>query len=51
MGQLFWLSPKLRDFRGFRHAKTPEITEFLKNRPIFEGKSLKMGTFFGQNHP
>ena len=28
MGQLFWLSPKLRDFRGFRHAK--------KNREIFE---------------
>ena len=45
MGQLFWLSPKWHDFRGFRHAKTPKITEFLKNRPIFEGKSLKMGTF------
>ena len=51
MGQLFWLSPKLRNFRGFRHAKTPKITEFLKYRPIFEGKSLKMGTLFGQNHP
>ena len=32
-------------------AKAPKITEFLKNRPIFEGKSLKMGTLFGQNHP
>ena len=51
MGQLFWLSPKLRDFRGFRMAKTPKMAEFLKNRPIFEGKSLKMGTLFGQNHP
>ena len=51
MGQFFWLSPKLRDFWGFHHAKTPKITEFLKNRPIFEGKSLKMGTLFGQNHP
>ena len=43
----FWLSPKLHDL----HAKTPKIAEFLKNRPIFEGKSLKMGTIFGQNHP
>ena len=48
MGQLFWLSPKLRDFR---HAKTQKIAKFLKNRPIFEAKSLKMGTLFGQNHP
>ena len=48
MGQLFWLSPKLRDFH---HVKTQKIMEFLKNRPIFEGKSLKMGTLFGQNHP
>ena len=46
MGQLIWLSPKLRDFRGFRMAKTPKIAEFLKNRPIFE-----MGILFGQNHP
>ena len=51
MGQLFWLNPKLRDFWGFRHAETPKIMEFLKNRPIFEGKSLKMGTLFGLNHP
>ena len=51
MGQLFWLSPKLRDIRDFHHAKTLKIAEFLKNRPIFEGKSLKMGTLFGQNHP
>ena len=51
MGQLFWLSPKLRDFWGFRHVKTPKIVEFLKNRLIFEEKSLKMGTLFGQNHP
>ena len=48
MGQPFWLSPKLHDFRGFRHAKTPKVTEFLKNRPIFEGKSLKMGTFLAK---
>ena len=48
MGQLFWLSPNLRDFR---HAKTPKIAEFWKNRPIFEGKSLKMGTLFGQKLP
>ena len=47
MGQLFWLSPKLIcDFRGF--GQTPK---FLKNRPTFEGKSLKMGTLFDQNHP
>ena len=51
MGQLFWLSPKLRDFCGFRMAKTPKIVEFLKNRPIFEGKSLKIGTLSGQNPP
>ena len=46
MGQLFWLSPKLRDVRGFR--QNPKIAKFLKNRPTFEGKSLKMGTLFGQ---
>ena len=51
MGELFWLSPKLCDFGGFRHAKTPKMAEFLKNRPNFKGKSLKMGTLFGQNHP
>ena len=50
MGQLFWLSPKLLDFRGFHHAKTPKIVKFLKNRPIFEGKPLKISTLFGQNH-
>ena len=48
MGQLFWLSPKLPDFWGFCHAKTLKIAEFLKNRPIFEGKSLKMGTFLAK---
>ena len=32
MGQLFWLSPKLRDFR---HAKTPKIAEFLKKIGLF----------------
>ena len=46
MGQLFWLSPKLRDFQGFRHAKTPKLQNFWKNRPIFEVKSLKMGMGF-----
>ena len=51
MGQLLWLSPKLCDCWGFHQAKTQKIVEFLKNRPIFEGKSLKMGTLFGQNHP
>ena len=40
MGQLFWLSSKLRDFRGFRHVKTPKklrnfwkIGLFLKENP------------------
>ena len=30
MGQLFWLIPKLRDFRGFRYAKTSKIAEFFE---------------------
>ena len=51
MGQLFWLSPKLRDFQGFRHAKNPKIAEFWKNRPIFEGKSLKNGYPFWPKSP
>ena len=41
MGQLFWLSPKLRDFRGFRMAKTPKIADFLKKKAYFWRKILK----------
>ena len=48
MGQLFWLSPKICDFRGFRHAKTLKIVEFWKNRPIFEGKSVKWVPFLAK---
>ena len=36
---------------GFRVAKTQKIAKFLKNGPIFQDKSLKMGTLFCQNHP
>ena len=44
----FLTEPK---FAGFRMAKTPKITNLLKNGPIFQEKSLKMGTLFCQNHP
>ena len=47
MRQLFCLSP---NFRGFRMAKTPKIAKVLKNGPIFQEKTLKMGTLFCQNH-
>ena len=48
MGQTFLTEPKLS---GFCMVKTPKITKFLKNEPIFQEKSLKMGTLFCQNHP
>ena len=38
-------------FSGFRMAKTPKIAKFLKNGPIYQEKSLIMGTLFCQNHP
>ena len=47
-GLTFLIKPK---FLGFRMAKTPKITKVLKNGPIFQEKSLKMFTFFWQNHP
>ena len=47
-GSTFLTEPK---FLGLRMAKTLKITNFLENRPIFQEKSLKMGTFFCQNHP
>ena len=34
-------------FSGFRMAKTPKIAK----SPIFQEKSLKMGTLLCQNHP
>ena len=36
----FLTEPK---FSGFRMAKTPKITKFLKNGPIFQEKNLKNG--------
>ena len=50
-GSSFLTEPQITDFRGFRMAKTPKIAKFFKNRAISEGKSLKMGTLFGLNHP
>ena len=47
-GSTFLIEPK---FSGFRMAKTLKIAKFLKNGPIFQEKSLKMGTLFCQNHP
>ena len=44
----FLTEPK---FFGFRMVKTLKIATFLKNGPIFQEKSLKMGTLFCQNHP
>ena len=40
-GSAFLTEPK---FSCFRMAKTPKIANFLKNGPIFQEKSLKMGT-------
>ena len=42
-GSTFLTKPK---FSGFRMAKTPKIAKFLKNLPVFQEKSLKMGTLF-----
>ena len=47
-GSTFLTEPK---FSGIRVAKKPKIAKFLKNWPIFQEKSLKMGTLFCQNHP
>ena len=47
-GSTFLTEPKIL---GFGMAKTPEITKFLKNGPIFQEKSLKIGTLFSQTHP
>ena len=38
-------------FSGFRMAKTPKIAKFLKNGPIYQEKSLIMGTLFLPNSP
>ena len=38
-------------FSGFRMAKTPKIVNLFKNWPIFQEKSLKMGTLSYQNNP
>ena len=46
-GSTFLTEPK---FSGFRMAKPWKIAKFLKNGPIFQDKSLKMGTLFCQNH-
>ena len=43
MGQLFWLSPKLRDFRGFRMAKTPKNHGIFEKYAYFWRKILKNG--------
>ena len=40
-GSAFLTEPK---FSGFRMAKTPKITKKFLNGPIFQEKSLKMGT-------
>ena len=48
MGPIFWLRS---NFRGFRMAKTPKIAKLVKNEPIFQEKSLIMGTLFCQNDP
>ena len=40
MGPIFWLM-----------AKTPKIVKFVKNGPVFQEKSLTMGTLFCQNDP
>ena len=42
---------KIANFLKNGQAKTLKIAKFLKNGPIFQEKSLKMGTFFCQNHP
>ena len=47
-GSTFLTEPK---FSGFCMAKTPKIMKFLKNVPISQEKTLKMGTLFCQNHP
>ena len=44
-GSTFLTEPQIMWFSGFFTLK---IAEFLKNRPIFEGKSLKMGTLFAK---
>ena len=47
MGQLFWLNPKLQDFRM---AKTQKIAKFWKNRPFWR-KILKNGYPFWPKSP
>ena len=44
-GSNFLTEPK---FLGFHMAKTPKITNFVKTGPIFQEKSLTMGTLFCQ---
>ena len=44
-GSTFLTEPK---FSGFSMVK---IAKFLKNGPIFQEKSLQMGTLFCPNHP
>ena len=39
---------KIAKFLKNGQAKTLKITKFLKNEPIFQEKSLKMGTFSAQ---
>ena len=36
---------------GFYMAKTQKIAKYVKNGPIFQEKSLTMGTLFCQNDP
>ena len=61
-GSTFLTEPKFLGFRLAKtlkiakflkngQAKTLKIIKFLKNEPIFQEKSLKMGTFFCPNHP
>ena len=47
-GSTFLTEPK---FSGFRMVKTPKNHEIFEIRPIFQEKSLNMGTLFCQNHP
>ena len=48
-GSMFFLTePK---FLGFRMAKTPKITKFLKNGPIFQEKNLENGYPFLPKSP
>ena len=47
-GSNFLTEPK---FLGFRMAKNPQITNFVKNGPIFQEKSLTMGFLFCQIDP